>query len=249
MAITRRSHAAYADLFGHISAVDAHAEPEADQLFVGGGKIKLQTAVVLEGYTFQVELTDTPLSEAVTLLRRRGARPAQQETPMEHRADLRPSERTLTHLWDRIDQARQVGGEHAAAALAAQALDAISAPVVRTQRHPSDRAYAAIGDRIAQARRQHGEQAAIAVAAKALALITDTVAPAPRPKPAPVERRRRPAPAPKPVYDLMWSDFDDAEPTDQGARVIQLAQALRADHPTWSAALAVAAHTYKENLR
>ncbi len=78
MARARRSHTAYAPLFGQISAADAQNEPAADGLFIEPGaypKITLQTTVELEGFTLNVTLNDTSLSDAVALLRRRGCVP------------------------------------------------------------------------------------------------------------------------------------------------------------------------------
>ncbi|HEU5102312.1 MAG TPA: hypothetical protein VFU22_24990 [Roseiflexaceae bacterium] len=140
MALDRRSHAAYADLFGPISADDAHAEPEADRLFVESAgaypKISISTQIEIDGLLLNVTINDTSIADAVALLRRR-------------RAQAKPTARQARHT---------------------------------------------------------------------------------------------------PPQAASWFDLD-TEPSEQGARVVQLATALMDTQPGWSAALAVASKTIKENLK
>jgi hypothetical protein len=68
----------YAELFGHISAADAEAEPAADQLFIEPGpypKITISTQLVIDGFVLNVTLNDMQIGDAVALLKRRRATP------------------------------------------------------------------------------------------------------------------------------------------------------------------------------
>lgn len=155
MALARHnSHHAYADLLGRITHEDAAGEPDYDQLFTEPSsspypKISISAQVEIDGLSLTITINDTPIAEAVQLLKRRGAV-----------APVAPA-----------------------------------APIAR-----------------------------------------------------PAKRRRRTHPT-QPTFDLVWSDFDDAPASETGARVIQLAHALRDDNPYWSDRLAAAAQTCKENLR
>jgi hypothetical protein len=93
MALSRRSHTAYAPLFGQISQADAHDEPAHDQLFVEPGgaypKTSIHTTVTIDGLVLDVTLNDMSLSEAVALLKRRGAQSPNAAPP----APSRPAQR------------------------------------------------------------------------------------------------------------------------------------------------------------
>jgi hypothetical protein len=95
MALTRRPHTAYADLFGLISQADADSEPAADQLFVEPGgaypKTTIRTTVTIDGFTLNVTLNDVSITEAVSTLRRRGAQPPSAVPPPPRPAQRRPA--------------------------------------------------------------------------------------------------------------------------------------------------------------
>jgi hypothetical protein len=110
MATARRSHTAYADLFGHISHADADSEPAADQLFVEPGgaypKTTICTTVTIDGFTLDVTLNDVSIAVAVAILCRRGAQPPSAVRPPPRSAQRRPAlshKPVYTALWLELD--------------------------------------------------------------------------------------------------------------------------------------------------
>jgi hypothetical protein len=110
MALSRRSHAAYARLLDPISHDDAQAEPEVDRIFVEPAgaypKISISTVVEIDGLSLNITINDTSISDAVALMRRRGARPAGTVPPAPGQARhtaRRARTAAPTVIWSDID--------------------------------------------------------------------------------------------------------------------------------------------------
>lgn len=115
MALARRSHTAYAPLFGPISEADAAGEPDYDQLFTEPNgspypKTTIRTTVQIDGLMLDITLNDMSITEAVQLLKRRGATaptPAAPVAPVARPAKRRrrthPTEPTFDLVWSDFD--------------------------------------------------------------------------------------------------------------------------------------------------
>ena len=100
---------AYDRLLRPISLDDVLSEPEADQLFIepsGHPKITIQTTLEIEGFTLNITLNDTSISDAVALLRRQ-RQPARPSAPVQPRRRrqrrTRPEPPQYQAIWSDFD--------------------------------------------------------------------------------------------------------------------------------------------------
>lgn len=111
-----RTHHAYADLFGAISEADAAGEPDYDQLFTEPSsspypKISISAQVEIDGLALTITINDTPIAEAVQLLKRRGAvAPVAPAAPVAPRPAKRrrrphPTQPPYDLMWSDFDDA------------------------------------------------------------------------------------------------------------------------------------------------